>query len=299
MTETGAILRDQLIANPFNRELRGIYADALDDGDRYLAAAFQRVLWEPRRDEWRLAYADLCESVNGDREYAEFIRVQCELAKTQEYEFRTGDSLARRQSDQRLILYDPNDPECGPRSMAADRDLPNEKHSQLRRREQELWPEICKSLRQLLVNRCPDQQWVIHFTALGDIDEVDIDEGEVVVGDIVETAIAEGVGIVTRGFVSLIICNWNQWAKCATTLVEVHPIEKVKLTTWPNLGWAFSTLVKYGVRSIQSLNLPPGRGATATRDKRRQEAEALLRHALQLAFPGIEFGLPAVGLPDF
>jgi uncharacterized protein (TIGR02996 family) len=90
------------------------FADWLDDRDP-VAAAFQRILAEPDRDDLRLAWADM---VGGER--AEFIRVQCEIARLT-VELKDGDSPP-----------DLSD-ECGVE------DCDCRKRAALRRRERELF----------------------------------------------------------------------------------------------------------------------------------------------------------------
>ncbi len=69
-----------LRADPTDATTRLVYADWLDDRDRRLDAALQRVLAAPGDDARRLEYAAVVEAKDLAR--AEFIRVQVELAKS-------------------------------------------------------------------------------------------------------------------------------------------------------------------------------------------------------------------------
>jgi len=80
LTQDEATFRESLRANPLDRTTRLVYADWLDDRERYLDGALQRVLAQPADDGPRLAYADAAERA-GQVERAEFIRVQVELAR--------------------------------------------------------------------------------------------------------------------------------------------------------------------------------------------------------------------------
>lgn len=65
---------------------RGAYADWLDEHERPVEAATQRVCARPDDDAMRLAFADAAEAA-GQVERAEFVRVQCELARRGCYQF--------------------------------------------------------------------------------------------------------------------------------------------------------------------------------------------------------------------
>ncbi|VTR94549.1 unnamed protein product [Gemmata massiliana] len=72
-------LRSAIASAPLERTPRLVYADWLDEHDRPLDGALQRILAEPERDDYRSAYADVCAQL-GDGLRAEFIRVQLALA---------------------------------------------------------------------------------------------------------------------------------------------------------------------------------------------------------------------------
>lgn len=79
MTDESA-LRAAAKANPLDPTPRLMLADHLDELDRPLDAALQRVLAEPDEDRHRLDYASVCERL-GDVARAEFIRLQVEAHK--------------------------------------------------------------------------------------------------------------------------------------------------------------------------------------------------------------------------
>lgn len=81
MTHHEAFLAD-IIADPDDDGPRLIYADWLEEHGHDLAERFRVILTDPADDAPRIGYACLLER-QGDRERAEFIRVQVELAGTE------------------------------------------------------------------------------------------------------------------------------------------------------------------------------------------------------------------------
>lgn len=79
MTPEEAAFRNRLAADPTDATARLVFADHLDELDRPLDAALQRVLARPDDDGMRLDYAAACDRA-GDAARAEFVRVQVELA---------------------------------------------------------------------------------------------------------------------------------------------------------------------------------------------------------------------------
>lgn len=84
MTGTLDNLLAAVRSDPGNVASRLVYADSLEESGDTLAAIMQRVIAEPDDDGPRLACADELERgagvSDGRREFAEFIRAQCELA---------------------------------------------------------------------------------------------------------------------------------------------------------------------------------------------------------------------------
>lgn len=114
-----------------------------------LQALLAAVIHRPHDDTPRLVYAEVCDDA-GEHERAEFIRVQCELARMPADEpfVRVAEAvLAERlprmsrleRNESRDILL----PQCFPeaRQRVADRDA---KRKKLRRRERELWGEYSR-----------------------------------------------------------------------------------------------------------------------------------------------------------
>ncbi|AMV27653.1 hypothetical protein VT84_24850 [Gemmata sp. SH-PL17] len=95
-------LRAAVACAPLERTPRLVYADWLDEHDRPLDGALQRILAEPERDDHRSAYADVCTRI-GDGPRAEFVRVQLALANlTPPHQFWPTQ-----------IEFDPQDHLCG------------------------------------------------------------------------------------------------------------------------------------------------------------------------------------------
>lgn len=122
MTDLESMFR-AVVNNPTDTTIRLAYADMLDEHGRPVDAALHRVIAQPDRDDLRLAYADavdatpvVCRYCSGegcsqhghgadfarrcdgsgrviDRERAEFVRVQVELASTPEPEYKTIGSV--------------------------------------------------------------------------------------------------------------------------------------------------------------------------------------------------------------
>lgn len=223
-TNDEAALRAAAKANPLDPTPRLVLADHLDELDRPLDAALQRVLAEPDDDRHRLDYASACERL-GDATRAEFIWVQVELDKIDLRDALVdGSVLAAALAGYYLIkpirlrdgyfstlrdtlennpdaftYYVPNS-ECKPGFI------------RLRDRERDL----------VIVNR---RSWS---------------------GSCLEIVPTE-VGLehwvrFSRGFVSELRCDAADWIDHADTLTELHPIARVRLTTMPNYEWQMENL---------------------------------------------------------
>lgn len=87
-----SFLLQSLAADPVGDTARLVYADWLDEHDRPVEAALQRVLGEPGSDVRRLEYAEACErrNMSGDAARAEFVRVQVERSRTTDADHASG-----------------------------------------------------------------------------------------------------------------------------------------------------------------------------------------------------------------
>lgn len=158
--------------------------------EQFLLAA---ILANPADDTARLVYADWLEE-NGQRERAEFIRVQIELAKI-------GCSS------------------CVPSENGAVTDMAcecQERAEVLRRREESLWRFPCYDRRSL------HSKFLAEFEGWKFIikDRTFDDNGP--------------FGLVSRGFVSALTCSWPDWSRHAAAILERQPVERVTLTTHPD-----------------------------------------------------------------
>lgn len=209
MSDESALLAT-IHANRAESTARLVYADCLDESDRPLDAARERVLARPACDEMRLAYAEVCESL-GDRDRAEFIRVQVEIGRLPPF--------IRRDAD----LNPPTD------------GIPNAHAVALGRRERELFAKHADKALHLdeslwgepglttdnwkLVGWSP---CTLHFI-VGD-DHYDLWQQ------------------FRRGFVEVINCRWEEWAQHGDAICDGTPVAKVWLTTMPNLRCAWRAI---------------------------------------------------------
>jgi uncharacterized protein (TIGR02996 family) len=144
----------------------------------------------PEDDGPRLIYADWLDE-NGECERAEFIRVQCELARGRK--FVPQDALVEIAESGRLYSG------SAQKMLRELSDKYDAETDQLRRRERELLPRQPGSV-------------ILH----------DGNGNSIATGWPVEFH---------RGFVEEITCSWSDWQRHADAIRAATPIRKVKLTT--------------------------------------------------------------------
>jgi len=272
-----------VLADPTSDGPRLVYADWLEENAGTVSCAcvkYGGMRSDPpgceewlRREEdagvstlpgaWRLC--DRCDGTgrapDGRRERAEFIRVQVALAKTPD---------CRQLTTHGQLLGAPVVSECG--MCPACR---------LRAREAALWR--CKALSPLAEFRCGG----LLICPAGP------DGATTLVGDPVPAAYR-------RGFVAAIRCPADLWLGSADAILAAHPVEEVRLTTWPGWKMTFDYTVERCVRiRFEHKNLRYEHVFTddGTRSAHghslghiyRKDATAKL---LEAAWPGIRFELP-------
>jgi uncharacterized protein (TIGR02996 family) len=215
----------------------------MTDHDAMLAA----VIAEPGDDTVRLAYADWIEEHGGQSERAEFIRLRIRIARLQA-DCRCGSCVRLRGGGQH---------HNGPCAVDKERDeLPDGRSQQahLRRRERELlqsagnpWMEDGK---QWLPESWP-------FDAAKDGTQMRWDWA--------------------RGFVFSISLPWTLWRAHAAAIRAAQPVERVRLTTWPDLA-------------IEGID------AEDWAMMNRAVAGGLIMSACEKEWPGIEFELSVDGV---
>ena len=164
------------------------------------AAFLQSIIAAPDDDAPRLVYADWLEEHGGEPERAEFIRVQCELARTKCY-FDNGSDLP-----------------CGDFNKKFSKEGWECKSCQLiealRRREGELWTGGTHNPVTL-----PDEIMRNWSYAISDL-------------------FLSGrypALVVRRGFIESVICTWFDWLTHAGAIRAATPLREVRLTTRPTV----------------------------------------------------------------
>lgn len=253
--------RDAIHAHPREATHRLVLADYLDEQDRPLDAALERVLAEPDSDARRLEYADVCERL-GQAERAEFIRVQVELAKYPLEASWAADSGNRvaEVSIRGGAQFD----WCG-KPAGDERRALILRVCELSRRERELlrggteWAGACGS-------ETPDGSYIRY----------------------------------ARGFATEVRCNPAVWLERGGAILAKHPVRAVTLTTRPDLkvvetrGEGVSTQVvcslpgRTRTATAASLDLT----AATTYTARYESWDELALRLLADEFPGVEFTLP-------
>lgn len=216
--------------SPQESTLRLAYADCLDEHNRHVDAAHQRILATPESDELRLAFADECEVEanrleNGEflilpesklgqtiqlaRVRAEFVRVQVALAKCtvkqRPVNPKSGDN--RKWHRYAMNLYTEN-----ARSFR--------KFEALSLREREILGEHAMKLTCLHADEfifTVDDYNLYRIACPGPPDSM-----------------PWRMRVSTRrGFVDSVVIDVQQWLEHSWQLLEVHPITKVKIPSWP------------------------------------------------------------------
>lgn len=171
---------------------------ATDDGTALLAAIREH----PEEDTPRLMYADWLEE-HGERERAEFIRVQCELAARGKW----FNQKCHREEGRHYIVN-----EGGKIEAVACQDC----WASLRDRERELWDENARLWRWRLKEGCyPENRLWAMFANRAPADA------------------AEPHLVYSRGFVESVTCTAADWLKHGDAIREQHPVTRVTLTTMP------------------------------------------------------------------
>lgn len=190
--------RAAIRANPGDATARLVYADYLDEQGRALDAALQRVLAEPHEDRHRLNYAAAVEPTDPER--AEFVRVQCELARL----------YAHAEAVRPMAL------------LGGWEILRNE----LQRRERERWEAHCADW---LPHLPGASQYALFATsAFQRRGPYAVQFG---------AGAAGGLGRVemlfARGFLSEVVASASDWSAHGDAIRERHPVARVSLTTTP------------------------------------------------------------------
>ncbi len=208
---------------------------ATDDGTLLLRA----ILDNPAEDTPRLVFADWLEE-NGQGERAEFIRVQCEIARLEGW---TGG--------------------CDP--VGEDACITDESY------------RLRNHAKAML--ECHSHEWFA-------LPPVHVPE---------PAYFAQWWGDVQRGFRHRLTCTAEAWLRVADAITEAHPVERVRLTTWPS--------IRVESRPAQSSDLvgledDPRQTMYDATDIARQAGEAQgdrnwLRLMLNRRWPRVTFELPA------
>ena len=170
------------------------------------------VLADPDDDAPRLIYADWLDE-QGDCDRAEFIRVQCELARVPNpHNFQRGDDVSNgfRCCRCRFCL--------------------------LARREEESvggWSALPHNRPAWLSGWFPggDRRPVVDWYR-GELGVAAIEGGP--------DSASRPRGTFRRGFVRAVRCSAADWLPHGDAITAAQPVEEVTLTTWPNAAWALN-----------------------------------------------------------
>lgn len=248
--------RDDIRRDPLDATQRLVFADWLDEQGKPVEAALERVLAEPDCDRHRLHYADACERA-GQRERAEFVRVQVEYARE-------------------TAGWKPENLQCLDMYLDPDsREDQKWKHKVwgLQSREQALYQ--ASHHRDALLIRFwagePMRDWGhdLHHPATHH-------------GDPLTTHRV----VWERGFVAQVVCPAADWLTHADAILAAHPVRRVALTTvpeweelWgdPSDGAYLSTIAKL-IAAGELVN-----------------SDSVSRAMLHERWPGVAFTLPLAG----
>ena len=235
MSEESAFLAT-LEASPNDATTRLVYADWLDERDRHIDAALQRVLACPDDDGLRLRHADAVEGT--DAAWAEFVRVQVELARM------PPEPIPIVGMENRPILKEVA------HYLRKNTDPHYERRERLRRREREhlTSPGIQAwfSLPGLHYNWfaipsahtaggvSPADGWTIAPNSPSPL----LNQREVWGWNDGRGRIIEAIP--RRGFIESVTCTAADWFQHAPAIRAAQPVRKVKLTTW----WADNMLAE-------------------------------------------------------
>ncbi|MBP3955495.1 TIGR02996 domain-containing protein [Gemmata sp. G18] len=194
---------DAIEAQPQDPTARLVYADWLDEHDRPLDGALERVLAEPERDDLRLVYASVCEQL-GDSARAEFVRAQCQLE---------------------------GHPQCGEERDCANANSDKPKHLQR-------WCSHCAPVADLRAKefdsfRAKNCCW--EWTSVGEAGHswaYNLRERFVT---LFSTSATSVTCFFSRGFVETITCSAASWLLREEVIRATHPVRAVNLTS--GLDW--------------------------------------------------------------
>lgn len=261
MTDEAAFL-STLRANPTDATARGVYADWLDEQARPVDAARMRVLADPGSDARRLEFASACEAA-GERERAEFVRVQVELARLPA-SYDHWREQARNQGSPSLEAILPHVTLSGGSPEVRESLMANLRHfAELERRERELLEVgFLKHLPGTFWRRGSEYGWWMGA----------------------DRPMSLFAGLASRGFVAAVTCTAADFLQHGDAIREREPIERVKLTSRPHIHGIYQD----GMASVRL----DGRGDYK---KYAQDIidDAVLLDLLATEFPGIAFELPA------
>lgn len=211
-------------------------------------AFLKAIIESPDDDTPRLVAADWLDE-HGEAERAEFIRVQCELAKR-------GDSNRCT-----LSVAEGWEPRDGHPSLAQQKF--DDETRALRRREREL---LARHNEEWLWGSVPRQRG---------------SDGE-------DEFRPNFLRTWRRGFVESITCSWEDWLKHADALRAAQPIQRVQLTTRPEVSYSSRPgyvlwMIDDGLKKTVESPDQNWRHVTSS------EAQAII---LAAEFPGINFDVP-------
>jgi uncharacterized protein (TIGR02996 family) len=224
----------------------------MDERKAFLAA----ITASPDDDTPRLVFADWLQE-HGEDERAEFIRVQCEIARLDQVDATCP------------FITEYSRPEPGA--------VPVERWTEgvcqcrgcvLVRRERELWDSAAQSM----LRELPEA------VAGLEVDEkLFADDHDFGVGI---------VGLLRRGFTSAVTCTADDWFDHATVIRESHPVRRVTLTTRPVIDGEYSD-------GILSAGFS-GRDCAYRDFPQDAFPDDVVRGLLEGEFEGVEFDFPPI-----
>lgn len=245
--------------------------------DRDGVALLKAIKAHPDEDTPRLMYADWLQE-RGQDDRAEFIRLQCELARTPRWAGEcdvcgaTPDDEGSLNHGRGCYVLDAD----GGGSEAADE---NPDWPALRRRERELWGyrPTRGGILDAVKDTLPDGWAAILGTdpRYGLTDEYPW-------------------AVVRRGFVEAVRCDWPAWRDHGDAVLAAHPVRELTLTSEPELElflageWADGGRPVYKHRLLGVPGCPPLQRLAGT-------DRALARQLVGLRWPGVKV---AIDVPD-
>lgn len=215
----------------------------MSGNDRTLEALLLAILADPQDDSCRLIYADALDEA-GQSGYAEFIRVQCALAR---------------------LAVDPDACGCdAPRESVCDYCLGlGRRVHRLRQRERELWG----SDQAVWPKVCPDMPVGFGWTILPEA-----------FGHTPHTPYA----VVRRGFVAEVRCDLGTWTAVGPAVVRRQPVERVVVTDYGHYCYYHDPAPHQGAW-VQGAGSRLPFSAPGRFDTPEDFAEAIGKEALQWA----------------